>query len=230
MGKEVSIAVKTSLSKEQLQKEGIEIKITQNDIIDVLVQERVQWLEQEYKVLREEFDALMKESQEQVQEAVENKVRSMKLPKKCIITKIDSHYAYKGRNCNLEVRKLVTVGEPYKEHYSRNELTYRPHTSLFAEKCVAYGTVYLALTEDDVEFHAQVSVPEFTLKHNKAFMKRIEAHEKKVQAFFDSLPQSGVLNEKEIARHIKNTFTKEMLKNMSPEFVQTMRKGFSMNI
>jgi hypothetical protein len=57
----------------------------------------------------------------------------------------------------------------------------------------------------------------------------LESHNEKVKDFIKMVPEKG-FNEKEIAKRIKNQFTKEILKTSSSDFRKKLKEGFAIDL
>lgn len=213
---------KQMLSKESLLKEGIEIKLTQNDIIDALVEEKIEQMRNECVVLQKEHDELLSKSNEEAKQFVDKFVKKMKLPKGAVVVKV-THNCYE---ITYSSHKLL---RPYiAEGIQRNSIEFRFSKQNFGMQCQIEPQIVMQTQVEGFTFTCYHYCGRQLFKHSTKLGEQILAHAERVENFMNSIPVEGI-NEKQIAKSIKNKFTREMLKSMSSELQDTLQLKLGMN-
>lgn len=208
-----------SLTKESIANEGIDIKLTQSDVIDALVEEQISSIVSQVETLRLSTKALAESVTQEFKVCVDAALVKAPLSKTLTIVEHDYSRGHRDRDntitltdvSDLEVRGGSTI---YRK-------TNHCHVVLQGESrlSVRYEGIV-----DGINVVGRFETM-FPFKYSKKLVKAIEEHNKRVDALVEILPEKGI-NEKDIARKIKNQFTKEILKTSSPEFRQKMQEGF----
>jgi hypothetical protein len=209
------------LTKESILNEGIEIKLTQSDIIDALVEEKLAQIDLEVEQINEKSNALVEiynklEANliEESKKRVTNKVKGAT----CLGTYTNriNHY-----NTNMSINSIRKM--EVKSGYTYGADGIKSFKITFNE----YRTkVTLTKIINDVEFTATVT-DDFELKLTKGFIKAVKDQNQVIEDFLARHNQA--LSEKDIAKKIKNQFTKEILKTSSKEFKEKLKLGFAVN-
>ena len=220
-----------ALSKTDLINEGIDVKVTQSDIIDYLVSEKVDSIEEQYKKIHSSYIAIKELCNQEYFEAIEIAKKDIKVPavKNCVISKVNHLYeqqkdTYELYNINrYESKDTIKFAKSHKCVI---------HDDVILKLCPEFeieagGMTFFSgsLNREGVEKY-QITVP---FKHSKKLINMIKAHLKEVDNFIKIVPQEGI-NEKKISREIKNKFTKEFLKTMSTDFKKSLKLGFNTSL
>jgi hypothetical protein len=205
------------LSKDAVQKEGIDVKVTQGDIIEMLVSERIEEIETMYETLRDSGKKIIEALEAEWKEARIAHAKKVNVPKgfKLNLEHINKIDAKPG--ATLKVLRLDYS-------YQRNTVFYRSRSSNCHDNFEGKFSVKAYKEVDGVMFEGWIPF-EFCFNHSEKLLKLLEENNKQIEAFVASLPEEGI-SEKELTRKIKNTFTKEFVKTMSPDFQKSLKKGF----
>jgi hypothetical protein len=210
------------LSKEDIANEGIEVKLTQADVIDMLVEEQLGEIKNIFETLKETSIALGKEIEKEYEEYIDSVVAKQPVPKGLKVSTRDvSSYRNKGKNVNLYTLKEYVD--------SRNNITYSIRTRSIDEGCEGQIKIYYQGTISGIEMGGWGEPIFFKFKHSKKLIALVEETKEKAEEFLKMIPIKG-FNEKELAKKIKNQFTKEILKTSSAEFRKKLKEGFGTNI
>lgn len=119
------------LSKESLKNEGIEIKLTQNDIIEMLVEEQVSRVESTYESLYERIKEFEADTREEFKNAAHAQLENLKIPEGCEIVDVKHYMDRENRG-----KHLTIMGIHVNEHYRTGAKTYsNTHRSGFYLEC-----------------------------------------------------------------------------------------------
>ena len=208
-----------SLSKEAILKEGIEIKLTQSDVIDALVAEQIETILQTYEKLKTEQENIRAFINKEWEEAVENIVNAQDTPKGVKIEGKDSWH---------KNEKSIALNIIFKNTDSRENIRFGFSYNNISLKCLGSVSIIYSLKSKGILFKGIGETIDFDFEHSKGLEKRIKDHNEKVTEFCENF-KSG-LNEKQIAKMIKNKFTKEILKTTSLDFKQKLIDGFGLTL
>lgn len=213
--------VALTLSKEDIAKEGIEIKLTQSDVIEMLVEEQVTTITDTVDKLNFKSQELFDKMKLEWDEYINSLVASVPVPKGLTVT---------GSYCNntnaSDNKQIFYVKEGYS---SNNNIKYQSSYKSYTVAVKGSVTINYTGTISGVELKGNAPGPDYDFKHSKKLVDAIEKHNKEVGDFLALMPEKG-FNEKEIARKIKNQFTKEILKTFSADFRKKLKEGFGTNI
>lgn len=210
------------LTKESIANEGIEVKLTQSDVIEMLVEEQLGEIKKIFENLRETSISLGKEIEREYQEYIDAIVAKQPVPKGLRVSTRDvSSFTSKGKTVSL-----YTLNE-YVD--SRHNITYSTRTSSIAESCEAHVKIYYQGTISGIEVGGWGEPIPFKFKHSKKLIALVEETRERAEEFLKLVPAKG-FNEKEIAKRIKNQFTKEILKTSSAEFRKKLKEGFAVEL
>ena len=210
-----------ALSKEAIQKEGIEIKLTQADIIDALVEEEIGSILSIAETLEETGKKLNNDISNYIQSQIDKAISKITAPKGLTFDGIANDSFNKGNYHSINVLN------PCKDQRG---------TIIFNTR--GFGAYFTRTETIKVRYKAEVSGVtlqgfsepiDIKIKVPSKYAKLIEEYHQKVEEFFKLIPKSGI-NEKEIAKKIKNQFTKEILKTSSPDFQKKLRAGFGLSL
>jgi len=208
------------LSKEDVQKEGVEVRVTQGDIIEMLVSERLSEIEDMYQTLKSTGQDLISALNKDWGDAIKHAASKVKVPKgyKLDDTCINNSQ-FGGKQFTLPV---ITNYE------ARGVITYGRRTHTWNDDVFVKATVKAVKVIDGVTYVGYIPF-EFNFSHDPKLIKLVQDYSKQVAEFADSIPAGG-FSEKDLTRKIKNEFTKNFVKSMSPDFQKSLKKGFGFNI
>ena len=208
------------LTKESIANEGIDIKLSQADVIDMLVDEQVSSIKEIFETLRETSLQLEKEAMREYDEFLEDLAAKQTLPKGLTVI---------GKNASYEPGKIVTLYTLNEYVDGRSNTTYAMRTKSIAESCSGKLILQYRGTFSGIKMTGVSEPILFKFKHSKKLISLIEQTKEKAEEFIKLVPVKGI-NEKELARKIKNQFTKEILKTSSPDFRKKLKEGFSIDL
>lgn len=217
----------TLLSKEAVQKEGIEVKVSQGDIIEMLVSERVDEIKSMVQTLDNTYNDLKEGLDAEYKAAIKHHASLVKVPKG---TKLDIN------KCSANMQQLGQRNEfmlcrPFNGNYYNprsNTLQYQKESRRYVDDVHCKGSVPVIKVIDGVRLTGWIEF-EFDFKHDPKLVTLAEKLEKQVDAFIQSMPPEGI-NENALTKKIKTEFTKQFVKTMSPEFQKSLKKGFGFNM
>jgi hypothetical protein len=210
------------LTKESIANEGIEVKLTQSDVIEMLVEEQVGEIKKIFETLRETSISLGKEIEREYQEYIDAVVAKQPVPKGLkVVARNVSSFTSTGKTVTL-----YTLNE-YVD--SRNNITYSTRTHNIAESCEAKVFIHYEGIVSGIDMRGNGEPIPFKFKHSKKLIALVEETREKAEEFLKLVPAKG-FNEKEIAKRIKNQFTKEILKTSSAEFRKKLKEGFAVEL
>ncbi len=218
---------KSPLSKSSLQSEGVEIKLTQNDIIEALVEQQIEQIESQFKELSQEYEDIVAFMEKEVNDFRETKVKSIKIPKSASIGKWS--YTLRDDYANKDVLMLTRLNE---DSYAREHgrIKYYNNSGLrVVMNCKIDFYASVSLEIEGLIFSSHISTKYFNFKHSEELAKMIEDYNEKSRAFMENIPKNGI-SEKEISKKIKNQFTREMLTAMSSELKDALNKNFKLGL
>lgn len=210
-----------ALSKEAIQKEGIEIKLTQADIIDALVEEEIASILSIAETLGETGKKINQDISDYIKAQIDKAVSKITVPKgltfaavaKETINKSDLHHIQVIRVYKDQRGTVLFDQKLHSEYFTRTERI------MIEYKAEVSGVTLQGFSEP---IDLNIKVPD-------KYVKLIKEHNVKVEEFFKLIPPKGI-NEKELAKKIKNQFTKEILKTSSPDFQKKLRAGFGLSL
>ena len=211
-----------ALSKEAIQKEGIEIKLTQADIIDALVEEEIGSILSIAQTLEETGKKFHNDVSDYIQSQVDKAVSKITVPKGLTFDGVE----YKGSFSKGNYHPINVLSSSKDQR----------GTIIFNTK--GYGAYFTKTERIHVRYKTEVSGVtlygfsepiDVNIKVPSKYTKLIEEYHQKVEEFFKLVPKNGI-NEKEIAKKIKNQFTKEILKTSSPNFQKKLRAGVGLTL
>lgn len=215
------MSTEVALSKDSLQSEGIELKLTQSDIIEMLVEDQVKSITEIGEKIINNQKQILELVDKEWKDAIDKHIKKLVLPKGLTII---TH----SKNFNTLEKINISVLRDYVD--GRNgTITYNSHTTLMALNCKANVTLTYEATVSKVKMIGYSEPISFNFKHSKKVTDLITEHNEKVTEFLAIIPPKGI-NEKEIAKIIKNRLTKEMIKNMNPDLQKALKKGFGVTL
>jgi hypothetical protein len=215
------------LSMDNVKKEGIKIEVNQKDIIDMLVQERIEQIELEVKSIREDAKLLEKEALAFYNAEINKYVEIPKLKTKGLTCGFHTANTSSGRisyDPNSEI--LFIKISDYKTGFKLRD------DGIFLgdyKKMHGYTLLY-SYTIEDIEFSktVPVNIPEVTINLCPKITAKIQKHNEKVIKMLDE--HSTLISESSITKKLKTTFTKEILKTTSASFQKKLSANFGVKL
>jgi len=214
-----------ALTKEAILAEGIEIKVTQTDVIDALVEEQLAAYQAKVDKLNEEAQALKTELR-LIHEAAE----------KVIVDKFTAEGKFKGMTIDYighdlkynsyKSHEIYCITKQEKNNSGTYSYSYRG-SSVYVDAPSLLVTVKVLKTVNGITLIGLIS-EKISIEYSADFIARIKKQNKKIEDFLKTVPEK--ISEREISKRIKNQFTKEILKSSSKEFKQKLKLGFSMDL
>jgi hypothetical protein len=212
----------TTLSKETIEEQGIDIKITQNDIIDVLVEEQINEYLKEYEEIMSDHLRIYNLIKMDIQQKAEEVIIIMRkdIPKG--VKEVSKHHNFNADYNSTYYDKFLRLEET---QYARKIYSY---TTSFGTKGVISCKLMLEKVIGGLNF-TSFKTAEIPYELPSHLLEAVKLKEEYVKKFLDSFPSEGI-NERKIAKTIKNQFTKEFMKSMSPDFKKSINKSFKLKL
>lgn len=232
--KETAIAkTDNPLSLESLRKEGIDTKLSTKDLIDLIVSSKYDELLATAQALKEESIIILTE----LKTLIEDDLTYPHIDH-CIKTELkriginSTKVVIKNRRVAARVGILTTR---YKQinfaTYSRKfDVSLSTQNWQAADVYSCYGSVIIDASSMIPLSCGNIAVPEFiltkeTMAKREYLLQRLRDVSDRSEAFYNSLPKSGVVDKVEMAAEIKNLVTKEALKE-SPDLKLALSERF----
>lgn len=209
-----------TLTKESIANEGIEIKVTQSDVIDALVEEQLTSITSIAETIKQTTKDLSLAVKQEFEDFLDKLVEKTPLPKGLVVD---------SRRSSYDTYKTEYICDIYE--YSDKSVIRYENRQKRSYAINAKGTLCITYTGEisGIKVTGTCEPIPFKFNHSKKLLDMIKKHNEKVKEFIDMVPAKGI-NEKEIARKIKNQFTKEILKSSSPEFRAKLKEGFGLTL
>lgn len=212
--------VELQLTKESIVNEGIEIKLTQSDVIDALVEEQINSIVELKETLQKNYYDLLKLIEKEVEDYKNKLAAKQKTPKELTVLNVGT--ATTGTN----FKGIKSISE-YTD--SRGTVKYSQNNHNVAMGISGSLFIIYSAEISGITMEGKSNLVPFNFKHSKKVVDFIEQHNAKVKEFIEMVPAKGI-NEKEIAKRIKNQFTKEILKTSSVDFRKKLKEGFAVDL
>jgi hypothetical protein len=220
------------LTKESIAAEGIEIKITQADVIDALVDEQMEVVMSKFKELKKNYVSIedkIKKAQDEPRNKAIAEIEK-KLPKYITVEKgFFGTYGYGAkpgtgkRMVILEIR--ASVYGPANSNTTEFSLREAWSSGLNGH---VIQQIPVKVHVKDVDIQTSFVKVEFHYKIPAALLKEIDEHNAKCNQFIKDYPEP--ISPSKISKQIKNKFTKEILKGSSTDFKKKLKLGFGMDL
>jgi hypothetical protein len=205
-----------TLSLHTFKKEGVELKITQADIIELMVSEKIEAIENRVEVLNNKADelneALLKEWKEFQEKLILDKKFSKKL-------KVHSYNLTRYKQFKQFSLKRIKILEHVNGTKFLNQVDIKYIDDLVEGKL----TISLKTIVAGIEFinTSSIDIPFTSFNHDKELIKQVDQNNKEIE---ELLSEHEEINEKKIVKEIKNKFTKEFVKSMSTDFQKQLKE------
>lgn len=214
------------LTKESIANEGIEIKLTQADVIDALVDEQMEIIINRYDTIHAKYEDIDKKLSEIRKNALNAAIDLIekKLPKNITIASRDTY-----RNYNVKIdksKKEITFKDVNKYLSGNNSIQFneRSNYEIYSGTYSNSAIINLNINVKDLTIKNSVIEIDYSFKYPASLIKEIKEHNLIVEKFCEEFPQP--ISPSKISKSIKNKFTKEILKTSSPEFKKKLKSGF----
>lgn len=214
------------LTKESIANEGIEIKLTQADVIDALVDEQMEIINNRYESIRQEYVEIKRfctEERERIAIKHFEEVKK-KLPKFVIVDE-KPHFNF----LQIENKGRDLVMYNLSKYSNGKTISYDKHNYRFNTHILVKATFSVQIKcSSDVNLDSTTCSFTFSHKDSSSLLKRLNEHNLRVEQFLNDFP--GEINPSKISKDIKNKFTKEILKTSSPDFRKKLKAGFGVTL
>lgn len=213
------------LTKESIANEGIEIKITQADVIDALVEEQMEAINSRHQLIiktkeliQQKIDAIKLLARDKAIALLESK-----LPKMVSVDAVTKRYG----SCKTTGKTVYL--ETVKSNSDHTGIRYDLRDSTSISSKVEYledipvnvNIKGLEIEGSSIQIRYNVSIP-------PSIFKDIEEHNLVCRKFATEFPEK--INPTKISKSIKNKFTKEILKTSSADFRNKLKTGFGVTL
>ena len=230
-----------TLSKDEIQKNDIEVKINQNDLIDLIVRQKIEEIDSliEFTTINanniiEKIKKFYNEQEEKIKETILKKNKDFKILRFSYFTNngltglkdgsIESlDFLYKNNNgssflvCFAQTTNSIGQNRDDKNYY----IAVKPF-ALTARVFIAYNNQGI-----DFRGHVDIVLEKFVLP--KEIIKLIKEHNKNVNKIHLELGKEKI-SESDISKKIKAEFTKGLLKNMDKSLIQKINDQFNLSL
>lgn len=210
-----------ALTKETIAKEGIEIKLTQGDVIDALVEENMEAIRENHNDLVIQREHILKILDQEKERFIKKFVSKQDTLKDC--KAVDTMWTYVQ---GWDHTSLPDV----REHTNHKDtVMFQKRESPIALRCEVRMSVIYQTNINSIKFTGESEYVTCHFTYSNKTIDLIKRYNKNVDAFMAMIPEKG-LNPKEITKKIKNQFTKEILKSTSPDFKDKLFKTFGISV
>lgn len=210
----------TGLSIKEIQKENIEVKITQNDVIELLVQEQVGALENKYNELCERYNTIQNKYKTFFEKVCENKV----LLTKVSLTASVADIYHTANNTN----RSVTISCPYFHQGSSIEQKCVNSNVMYTKVDIFVNTKFKVEVDGVIFYSQNVEYDIENVLLPEELVNEINDYTKDFMAFNEILPDKLVISK--ITKQIKATFTKQILSTTSAAFRKKLSQRFNVKL
>jgi uncharacterized protein (UPF0335 family) len=209
----------TGLTVKEIQKEGIELKLTQNDLIEMLVQEKVKAIDEQIQAYRTRGRLLVERIEQEKETASRKVFDGFKdaLPEGYAIEEVS--YPEEIDIVNREHIRLFYENSTF-ENYTKS-------SSYFYIKSILKLKLTVTVTNPNLDLKLTgftiLRVGEFFI--SSKLLEDIKRHNADYDEFCKTLPANGISLTK-MTKIIKSEFTKQILSKSSAEFKKKLKAQF----
>jgi len=217
------------LTKESIANEGIEIRLTQADVIDALVDEQMEIILSRYEAIKAKSELLYQKSKQIKTDACNKVFEEMKtkLPKNIKIredAKLNDYQLHLSNHKHVEFLYI----EKYTSNNGIIDFKIRNWSDLYTGIITKESSIYIKIDVKDLDIQGAVLKFEYSFKYPASFVKEIKEHNEVVRQFCQEFPEP--ISPTKISKTIKNKFTKEILRTSSPDFKKKLKAGFGLTL
>jgi hypothetical protein len=216
-----------ALSMDNVRKEGINIEVNQKDIIEMLVQEKIEQIESEVENLKEEAQLLENEYLEFYDAEFKKHINIPKHKTKgltCVFGSVITNRSYEAKLASKEL--CLVQAMDYKHGFNLERRT------KYIDASKIFRGYYLNYTYkvEGIEFSRQVEVPvaDVIVDLCPKIVAKINKHNERVTKFLAEHPT--FISESSITKKLKASFTKEILKTTSASFQKKLSANFGVKL
>lgn len=224
------------LTQQDLNEEGIRTQLTQNDLLEVLVTERLEVIDARFNALEKEHQeiiTLINVSYTAVREKSEKE--ALKTLKKAgfSISLEDIKFSYYPSLVELDHYYIINhVGKHSYKSVDRMDLCTSTHL-VYPTNGKFKGTLRITVNKETagINSYHEYKVPvDFTYKYNSdVILQRIKDYNEKVDVFIEEM--KGVnINYNTVLKEMRVKFNKELIKAGSPKLRAKILEGFGLSI
>jgi hypothetical protein len=217
------------LTKESIANEGIEIKITQADVIDALVDDQMEIILNRYEDIQAKSDYLY-QKREQIKNDARDKAfeeAKKKLPKNIKIMEGVEVHTYQKHLANEKSIEFLHLSK-YTSNNGIIEFRKGQNSDLYSCTITSDASIYIDVQVKDLKIVGSILKFEFSFKYPASFIKEVKENNKVVRQFLEEFPEP--ISPSKISKTIKNKFTKEILRTSSPDFKKKLKAGFGLTL
>ena len=218
------------LTKESIANEGIEIRLTQADVIDALVDEQMEIILSRYEAIKAKCDYLYQKRKQIKADACDKAFEEAKkkLPKNIKIKEGDKVNTYQKHFLSNEKSIEFLFLTKHTNNNSIINFGIGQYSNLHSCTITSDASIYVDVQVKDLNILNSILKFEFSFKYPASFIKEIKEHNKVVTQFAAEFPEP--ISPSKISKTIKNKFTKEILKTSSPDFKKKLKAGFGLTL
>lgn len=214
-----------ALSMDNVRKEGINIEVNQKDIIEMLVQEKIEQIDLEVDNLRKEAQLLNKECEEFYNTEFLKHVTLPKFKTKGLKSEFLTYVT--NRNYNSDNSNILYIRcSDYRNGYNLERSCMYINTSKVMD---GYKTKY-TYTVEGISFIKEVytEIHQIIVDLCPKILAKVDKHNERVAKFLAEHPT--FISESSITKKLKSTFTKEILKTTSASFQKKLSANFGVKL
>jgi hypothetical protein len=216
-----------ALSMDNVRKEGINIEVNQKDIIEMLVQEKIEQIELEVAKIDEEAKTLNQEVIDFYNTEFQKHVKLPKPKTKGLVCSFNGLTKSRNHNSNKNNGYISSVDcSDYKHGFN---LSKRGIYKDFSEVMTGFRIEY-TYTIEGIDFikHVNVDVSSVIVDLCPKILAKIDKHNERVAKFLAEHPT--FISESTITKKLKASFTKEILKTTSASFQKKLSANFGVKL
>jgi len=217
------MTTETDLTLSSIAQEGIEIKVTQADVVDMLVNERLTVIDDEIEAIEKSKSFIVEMIEKEKDKIAHTHIKRIA---RHLLPNVILENIYVGFKDGTQ-KALYIYNAQYNQkikyrighdslHYSSKydvELIYK-FTSEFKNTTIE--------TRQSFKSNGSVSL-------NKEILQKIEEHNTRVNKFYATLPKEE-FTQAQLTKKLKMEFTKSIVKSGSKEFIKTLESKFNVKL
>jgi phosphoribosylformylglycinamidine (FGAM) synthase PurS component len=217
------MTTETNLTLSSIAQEGIEIKVTQADVIDMLVNERLTAIDDEIEAIEKSksfiVEMIAKEKDKIAHTHIKRIARHL-LPNLIVE---DIYVGFKNNTQKVLYIYNSDFNQKIKYKISHDSLCYS--SKYVVELTYKFTSEFKNTTIETIQrFKSNGSV-----SLNKEILQKIEEHNTRVNKFFETLPKEE-FTQVQLTKKLKMEFTKSIVKSGSKEFIKTLESKFNVKL
>jgi hypothetical protein len=215
--KQNQLKTKTDIT-EVFEKAGISLKVTSNDLLDLIVAEKWKEIMHSYQGIKKELGLLEEQYNKEMKESFEKEIKSVKLDIKEIKDAVYVQYHYGSES--LDIIGIPSITMNYSGSVIKLEKNNRSFT--VKKKIKAKITATVGVFEIDGE-----STEKVTCSVSNKLIKRFEDYTKKAEEFFNTHDQ---LSLSKLKSAMKAELSRKVIENTPADFKKQLAESFNVII